>query len=565
MKPISSMEGTFRSASDIVGTSRISSLVLTTAVAGTFLAAYVVLEWISFIHEYNGLPITPWNPGLGVLFALIVLAGLPGGLVLFLGIIVAEIFVLQSQSEWLLVIAIAAITSSSYTVIAAVARGYLRLDVGLTHLRDVLVLLAAGLMGAVTVAVLLTSLLIAAGQIGIGDVLLASMPLLVGDIIGIATISPLLLRFAFRWREIALGRLLSVAPEGVLYVVVTGAALWAITASGGEYGFRLFYLLFVPVVVAAVRHGLDGACLGLAVTQLGLVGLLHLYGYDARAFTEFQTLMLVLTATGLIVGVVVSERQNSDRLVREAEARLKEKEAEAAQAARFNLVSGMASALAHEINQPMTAVRALARAAQHILRAPGGDLTRADSNLTTLIAEIDHASGVVRRMRDFLRRGRPHVSTIEIRSMLEEALALVRAEASGNQIYIELDVSNDLPLVHGDRIQLQQVVLNLIRNAIESIVGARQMEGRIRVVARRLDAPQRIEIGVSDSGPGVGDELAERLFHPLTTSKYEGFGLGLPICASIVEAHGGRVWLHARQAGATEFRFSLPLEQSQAM
>ena len=97
---------------------------------------------------------------------------------------------------------------------------------------------------------------------------------------------------------------------------------------------------------------------------------MHLYGFDARTFTEFQILMLVLTATGLIVGVVVSERQNADRLVQEAEARLKEKETEAAEAARYNLVRGMASALAHEINQPMTAARALARSAQHILGTP---------------------------------------------------------------------------------------------------------------------------------------------------------------------------------------------------
>jgi integral membrane sensor domain MASE1 len=184
--------------------------------AGTFLAIYVALAWVSPIHEYKSLPITPWNPGLGVLFALIVRAGLPGGFVLCVGIIIAEIFVLQSQREWLVIIAIAAITSSSYTFIAAAARRYLRLDVGLTHLRDVLVLLGAGLVGAVTVAVLLTALLIAAGQIGTGDILAASVPLLVGDIIGIAVISPLLLRFAFRRREIALGRLLSVAPEGVL-------------------------------------------------------------------------------------------------------------------------------------------------------------------------------------------------------------------------------------------------------------------------------------------------------------------------------------------------------------
>jgi signal transduction histidine kinase len=180
-----------------------------------------------------------------------------------------------------------------------------------------------------------------------------------------------------------------------------------------------------------------------------------------------------------------------------------------------------------------------------------------------MIAQIDHASGVVRRMRDFLRRGRPHVSTIDIRSMLEEALILVRAEAAANQVRIELDASKDLPAIHGDRTQLEQVVLNLVRNAIESIAGARKADGRIGIAAYRLDAPPHVEIGVSDNGPGVDCKLADRLFEPLATSKEAGLGLGLPICLSIVESHGGRLWLHSREAGATEFRFSLPLAQSQ--
>jgi signal transduction histidine kinase len=567
VKPISSEEDAFRGSPGIGGAfwlTRTSLLAANAAVAGMFLTAYVALEWVSFIHEYKGVPVTPWNPGLGVVFALMVFVGSWGGFVLFTGVVTAEIFVLQSKLEWPIVIGVGAITSLSYAFVATVARRHLRLDVGLIHLRDLLVLLAVGLAGAVIDTVLVAVFLLAFGPLDMRDVVWASAPLLVGDIIGIAVMTPLLLRFVFRRREIVPRRLLSLAPEGVLYVAMIGAALWAIVGSESLYGFRLFYLLFAPVVVAAVRHGLDGACLSLAVTQFGLIGLLHLSGYDARVFTEFQMLMLVLTATGLIVGVVVSERQNSDCLAREAEARLKEKEAGAAQAARFNLVSSMASALAHEINQPMTAARALARSAQHILRTSGGgDVTRADSNLTTMTAHIDHAAGVVRRMRDFLRRGRPHVSTIDTRSMLEEALTLVRAEASANQVHVELDASNDLPAVHGDRIQLEQVVLNLVRNAIEAITGAGQSEGYIRVVARRLAAPPRVEIGVLDNGPGVDDQLANHLFDPLATSKEEGLGLGLPICVSIVESHGGRVWLHSRDAGATEFRFLLPLDQSE--
>jgi C4-dicarboxylate-specific signal transduction histidine kinase len=296
------------------------------------------------------------------------------------------------------------------------------------------------------------------------------------------------------------------------------------------------------------------------VTQLGLVALLHQYDYDVGAFTEFQLIMLVLTATGLIVGAVVSERRNADRMIREAGERLKALEAEAAQAARVSLVSGMASALAHEINQPMTAARALARSVQLLVEAPGPDLKRATDNLGEMIAQIDHASGVVRRMREFLRRGRPHSSTIAVRAMLEAALTLARGDAASHRARIELDVPGDIPDVHGDRIQLQQVVLNLVRNAIEAVAEANRPDAAVRVAARLADAPGAVVISVADNGPGIDAEFADRLFAPLTTTKRGGLGLGLAISASIVESHGGRLWLHAREAGATEFRFSLPLE-----
>jgi C4-dicarboxylate-specific signal transduction histidine kinase len=210
----------------------------------------------------------------------------------------------------------------------------------------------------------------------------------------------------------------------------------------------------------------------------------------------------------------------------------------------------------------MTAARALARSAQHILRTPGGDVSRAEGNLTALLAHIDHAGAVVGRMREFIRRGRPHVSTIDTRNMLQEALTLAFVEASAKHVRIELDAPDDLPAIHGDQVQLEQVVLNLVHNAVEAIAAAGRPEGHVGVAARRLAAPARIEISVLDNGPGVEGQLADRLFDPLATSKQDGLGLGLSISASILEAHGGRVWLHSREAGATEFRFSLPLDQA---
>jgi two-component system, LuxR family, sensor kinase FixL len=141
---------------------------------------------------------------------------------------------------------------------------------------------------------------------------------------------------------------------------------------------------------------------------------------------------------------------------------------------------------------------------------------------------------------------------------------LAFAEGSTKHVRIELDAPDNLAAVRGDRVQLEQVVLNLVHNAVQAITGAGQSGGHIRVGARQQAGPPRIEISILDNGPGVEDQLGNHLFDPLATSKQDGLGLGLSIAASIVEAHGGRVWLHSGEAGATEFRFTLPLGQSEA-
>jgi two-component system sensor kinase FixL len=525
-----------------------------------FLIAYVALEWISFIHEYKGVPVTPWNPGLGVVFALMLYSGARYGVVLFVGVLIAEIAVLRTNLPWPFIFGVAAVIAVGYSAVALVVRRYL--DVGLNHLRDIFLLLAAGAVGAMLVASFLALLLIADEQLGPSDVFVASGPLLVGDVIGIAVMTPLVLRFILHIPHISLPTLRAFAPEVALYVAVVLLFLWFIGLTESESGFKLFYLFFLPVVVAAIRYGLDGACLGLALTQFGLVGLLHWHGYDTNVFTEFQILMLVLTATGLTVGVTVNERQQADRHVREVEALLRSKEAEAEQAARFNLVSSMASALAHEINQPITAARALGRAAQHLLRSDNASHARVDDNLSTMIAQIDHAAGVVKRMREFLRRGEPHVSTINVRTLIDEALILVGTEAADIRITIDVDAAADLPSLHADRVQLQQVILNLVQNSIDAIDSSGRRDGRIRVAASLLQDPSRIEFAVSDNGAGIAPALAQRLFEPLTTSKPDGLGLGLSICATIVQSHHGRLWLQSGAPGATELRFWIPLQQT---
>ncbi|MGE0338516.1 MAG: ATP-binding protein [Xanthobacteraceae bacterium] len=525
-----------------------------------FLLLYVALEWLSFIHEYKGVPITPWNPGLGVVFALMLFAGPLYAVVLFVGIVIAEMLVLKTNLQWPTILGIAAIITLVYAGATWLARRHFRLDVTLKQLRDVIALLGVGLLGAVLATLLLSVLLILEPDLDWTDALIALVPLLVGDTIGIAVVTPLMLRVLHKHPLPTFSH--AVALEVAVYVALIAGSLWVIAATGEKNGVKFFYLLFLPIVLSALRFGMDGACVALALAQLGLVGVLQFFAADARTFTEFQILMLVLSTTGLIVGAVVSERERADAYAREAERRFKEKEAEAVQASRFTLVSGMASALAHEINQPLTAARALARSAQELLRQKNDEPARVDANLTNVITYVDHASGIVRRIREFLRRGHPRISTIDPVSVLESAILLAGPEAAAKGVTLSLSPIGTLPNIFGDRVQLQQVVLNLVRNSIDAI-GDGSGHGKIIIEARQLSTPARIEFSVLDDGPGIDEETAGRLFEPLMTSKHEGLGLGLAICTSIVEAHGGKLWLHSRAAGATEFRFTIPVETKQ--
>ena len=270
-----------------------SGLLMAGAVGG-----YVLLEWLSFIHEYKGVPITPWNPGLGLILAFMILFGARFAVVLFAGAVIAEVAVLRSNLPWAVILGIAGIITLGYGLVARLARDNLHLDAGLNRLRDIAVLLIGGLLGAILVAVFICLLLLVDEALDLGDVLVAAGPLLIGDVIGIAVITPLTLRLALHQRPLLDRISLWLVLELLLLVAVVITTLWVILVAAGPNGSKLFYLLFLPVVIAAARYGLDGGCVALAITQLGLVGLLHQYGYDASAFTEFQLLMLVLSATG---------------------------------------------------------------------------------------------------------------------------------------------------------------------------------------------------------------------------------------------------------------------------
>lgn len=516
---------------------------------------YLALEWVSAIQEYRGVPVTAWNPGLGVIFASLVSGRKTAAVALFCGALLADSLVGTGIGDPSHAAIVAGIIAVGYFAVAQVARS-LDLDPRLDRMRDVALLLCAALVGALFVGLALNLFLAGVGSVGVEQIARETVPMLVGDLIGIAVVAPLVLRSS---RPSARSRVTDLSfVAGVLAAALVAAiAIFLVLREGDQRAYQAFYFLFVPVVFVALRNGLDGVCVMLAATQLALLAGLNLYGYDAEAFINFQTLMAVLTATGLLAGAVSSERDAASRAARRARERLKERESEAARADRFHLVTGLASSLSHEINQPMTAARAYARTAQKLAEAPQADIARVRDYVNRCVEQIDQAGEILRSTREFLRRGEPGRSLVDPATILQDCLLLLRPKATQKRVRI---VAESLPvglLCYCDRVQIQQVLMNLIDNSIAALAEQGRTDGVVSATLRAADN-RMVEFSVRDDGPGVDPEFAARVFEALATTKEDGLGLGLAISSGIVEAHGGRIWLENAAPGATEFRFVIP-------
>ena len=246
----------------------------------------------------------------------------------------------------------------------------------------------------------------------------------------------------------------------------------------------------------------------------------------------------------------------------QTEARLQELQSELVHVSRLTAMGEMASALAHELNQPLSAITNYLGGATRLLE--GGD--PADAPL--LVEALKEASGqalragdVIHRLRDFIGRGETERRVESVSKLIEEAsaLALVGVKELGVRVTMRLDPNADLVLA--DRVQIQQVVINLLRNALDAMRGVPRAELRVQV-SRRGDG--FTVVSVSDTGSGINEEVRGRLFEPFMTTKREGMGVGLSICKTIVEAHGGSIWAEDNAGGGATFAFSLPIAETPA-
>jgi two-component system sensor kinase FixL len=227
---------------------------------------------------------------------------------------------------------------------------------------------------------------------------------------------------------------------------------------------------------------------------------------------------------------------------------------------RVSMMGQLASALAHEINQPLGAILRNAEAAELFLQNASPDLDEIRAILADIRKDDQRAGSVIDRMRALLRRQSLDRRSVDVGELVGEVVALVRSDAAARHVTLESAVAEHLPPLFGDVVHLQQVLLNLIVNGMDAVEEANRRDRRVRVTAS-LDRPQAVEIAVSDSGPGVPADKLTHIFDPFFTTKAKGMGMGLPICRTIIEAHSGRLWAENRPDGGASFRFTLPIAE----
>lgn len=223
---------------------------------------------------------------------------------------------------------------------------------------------------------------------------------------------------------------------------------------------------------------------------------------------------------------------------------------------RLNAMSQLSSALAHELNQPLAAVMNYMNAAKRSLDM-GASPDRLREMLDKAGTQTARAGQIIRRMRDFIEKKEPDRQPEDLNGVVSEAIALGLVDASDSDVDVKVNLAQGIPPIAIDRVQIQQVMVNLMRNGVEAV---QQSEKRELRISTRLDG-DFAAVGVADTGPGLPEEVASRLFQPFVSTKSQGLGMGLAICRTIVEAHGGRLWAEPNTGGGTAFHFVLPVSE----
>jgi len=262
---------------------------------------------------------------------------------------------------------------------------------------------------------------------------------------------------------------------------------------------------------------------------------------------------------GVAFVIDMTDRKRAEEKLRASEQRLLDAQMELAHITRVTTLGELTVSIAHEVNQPLAAVVANAEAALRWLRRRTPDVDAACRSVEWIIDDGNRASEVIRRVRTLAKKSGLEKVPLDINDVVRETIPLVQRELTSHQILLPMELAPALPTILGDRVQLQQVIINLVMNGIEAMQSVADRPREL-VIRSRQDEKQQVLVSITDCGVGISAENADRLFSAFFTTKSSGMGMGLSICRSIIEAHGGRLWTTANIPHGATFQFTLPLD-----
>ena len=515
------------------------------AIAAAFVAIYFALNLLTEWHEFDRLGITLWSPDDGLSLALLIenVAFAP---FVFLAAVLVDLSIAGVHRSIGVTMAAELCLTIVYVGLALVLKNTLKFDIRRFRLPDVVAFLLLIPAGAALSAVIYCGVLYLGGGLSSDKVFVAMLHFWIGNALGIVTIIPATTAaFTYssppwRWSSYTLF---------TIFIFVLGIGLgFAALVGVGDKLYYLFNLLFLPVIWVAMREGYAGVALALVTIQLTLAVLTAFVGYNTTDFAILQLLMLVLSITGLLLGAVTTERQD-------AALRLREQKRELAGLVSNARAGAMGMALAHEVSQPLSTVATYLHAARRLLQAGPGSEPVMDA-LIKAEAEAQRAREVLERIRDFVSNGNLNLQALDVSALAERICELCREEAAGRGVQVEVESIGLVPLVKADGVQIEQVLINLVANAIDA--AAERSDARGRVAVRVAATDNAITLRVEDNGRGVAPELADNIFDAYQTTKPRGMGLGLHLSRRIVQRHAGRLWWEPITTGGARFVVELP-------
>lgn len=507
-----------------------------------FITAYIALDWTSYLHPLHGLNITLWNPAAALGLVLWLRFGRLMAIPWFMALMAGEFIIRGMPGTILMTAVVSMVLTAGYGAIGEILRKRLcdsEIFGDRKHLTAWLSIVAIGTLANSLVYVSLLSL---TGILPSGDQVEGLIRFWVGDCVGIVVCMPMFWMLLTRSGHARLRGILA-SWETAGYTALAAVMLVVTFRNGPSAEFQYFYFLFLPVIWAATRQGLSGAAISAFILQAGIIFAVEWLDLVAVTVMEIQMLGAVLALVGFFIGVVVDEQ-------RLAVEKLK-------QTLHLAVAGEMAAALAHELNQPMTALAAYGNACEHLLaRGETGDILR--DAIQRMVAESVRAAEVVRRVRDFFRTGATRLESVELGALIDLAASRFSERASVEGV--QLRIKTIPTVVLADRIQIELVMRNLLANAFDA-VASRLPGERCVDIAIDSDATKNITVVVKDNGPGLTANAIGNLFEPFASTKTSGLGLGLVISRALIEAHGGKLWAESGDGGI--FRFSLPLPASE--